>query len=545
MRGPSAALVFALWPGVAAAAPGSFPARAGESGLLDVPEAEVLRAGDGQFGLELRSDGGASTAGFGPSPLALAIGLGAGFETGFALRQGGVPGDPRPSPLLASAVAKYEVLAARGRLPNLAVGGILDRINLTPSGTLRLIASADAGARARWSVVGGFDPRTLAPEGGGAVLVSLVGPLALVADGLYRRAGTTAGVHVRYALAETVAIGAGADWLSGGEGFRAGVSLALSQRSPRKVERLPEPIPAQVAQDAPRRREFLCERPCFRQKIKVVSIDGGRHLQYGPPPPAPPPAAPAPPPPPPPVVPIREGRIDVLDRLEVARVPAPPRPATTKAAIAQVDALHALCLRAVALRLELVVAVGVSGGAPGEAARQALSVHRAIVALNLLPPSAVIVEVGPRAPRAGAVEVIAIGAPRPRTAPAREAPIRLHLPEVVASPEREALPRRRVIDAVSLRAGAGAPTPAERRALEAFMTGVVRDRMQVLVWASAPLDERGLVGGLARARKVADTIRHLGALAPGRVTTRVSARVWQVPSPEILVIALGGQEGKP
>src|SRR6266702_3805073 len=77
----------------------SFPTRGGETGLLDVPNAEVALPGGGLIGAEF---GLAQSSGrpvdLGPLPLSLVTGLGRGLEIGFSMREGGRPGDPAPPP---------------------------------------------------------------------------------------------------------------------------------------------------------------------------------------------------------------------------------------------------------------------------------------------------------------------------------------------------------------------------------------------------------------------------------------------------------------
>jgi len=77
-----------------------FPARSGESGLLDVPDAEILPLGGADFAAELRlADGWDPAASVSPQ-VALVAGLGFHLEAGISVREGGLPGDPRPSPAL-------------------------------------------------------------------------------------------------------------------------------------------------------------------------------------------------------------------------------------------------------------------------------------------------------------------------------------------------------------------------------------------------------------------------------------------------------------
>ena len=95
-------------------------ARSGESGILDVPDAEVAGLGNGVFAGELRLDSvaGARTE-FGPLPLYTVAGLASRLDAGFTMRQWGQPGDPRPTRILFGAAAKVRIRHRSGTCPAL------------------------------------------------------------------------------------------------------------------------------------------------------------------------------------------------------------------------------------------------------------------------------------------------------------------------------------------------------------------------------------------------------------------------------------------
>ncbi len=125
-----AAVAGALYAGAAWGA-SIYPTREGETGMLDVPDAEVLPRGIALFGGELRWDHASGVKDeIGPFPLSLVSGLGR-IDLGLSIRQGGRPGDPRPSPALFSFNAKHQVVSPNGTgMPvGIAAQLVFDRVN--------------------------------------------------------------------------------------------------------------------------------------------------------------------------------------------------------------------------------------------------------------------------------------------------------------------------------------------------------------------------------------------------------------------------------
>ncbi len=308
MRPPCAALLAVGLAGAAGAQP--FPTRGGESGLLDVPDAEVLGLGGGLLGAELRWDRGeGGPDAVGPSPLAAALGLGVA-ELGLAFREGGAPGDPRPSALLFSSALKVRLAEARPRRPAIALDAVLDRANRDPVGLFRVVLSTLPGRPLRATAfVGGEidDARPL--EGGltGGLAHSVAHrTLEIVAQALAGPRGAVVGGAVRWTPRPTFGLSLGADWLPTESGVRVGLGMGfLSPAPPRPARKAPPPArpPAPAPRAAPTGPSFADERPRFRLRVREAQVpgegEGRRH--HGGADDAPPvglPVSPAPPAPP-------------------------------------------------------------------------------------------------------------------------------------------------------------------------------------------------------------------------------------------------------
>ncbi|HUJ26331.1 MAG TPA: hypothetical protein VLW85_09950, partial [Myxococcales bacterium] len=284
-----------------AAAAEPFPSRLGTSGLLDVEDASVLGPGGTALGVELRLDHapGVERA-LGPSPVTVGFGLGYGVEAALALREGGLPGDPRPSPLLFAGAVKLQIFAGEGYTPSVAVQASVDRVNLQAQGAADLVVSAGNGGLLRLAALAGVEDRDelgfgpMGPRGGGAVAVRGPARTELVVQALAHPGGAVFGGALRWAMSEQGGLALAAQWQPGDSGLRVSLGFGFStagRAAARKAAAKEELAPAPAVQaGAPAAPVFHDALPRLRLKVKrgeVPGDDDGRHLQ-----PAPPEAAP-------------------------------------------------------------------------------------------------------------------------------------------------------------------------------------------------------------------------------------------------------------
>ncbi|HET6924010.1 MAG TPA: AgmX/PglI C-terminal domain-containing protein [Anaeromyxobacteraceae bacterium] len=292
MRRLAAMLPALALPALAAA--GTFPTRFGESGLLDVPDAETLTLGRGAVYGEFRYDavGGADDAS-GPFPLALGIGLGRNLEVGLALREWGRPGDPTPSPPLFTAALKLRFLDARGAIPAVAADVYLDRLNWKATTGFRLIGSTAEIGRLRFAGFAGAEVRGPTPPAfgatAGAAASILVRPeLETVLEATWQPGGALLAGALRWSLAPDVGASLGLGWLPSQDGWRVSLGFALGSPVPRRRPAAPPPEapPAAPAPVKPAAPAFADDRPHFRLRIPVRGIPGSesepRHVQHPP-----------------------------------------------------------------------------------------------------------------------------------------------------------------------------------------------------------------------------------------------------------------------
>ncbi|BDG07410.1 coiled-coil domain-containing protein [Anaeromyxobacter paludicola] len=276
----------------ASAAWGSpFPARGGTTGLLDVPDAETLPAGQGLVGGELRLDRHPSgPPDIGPMPFSIVGGTGHGFDLGFSLREWGSPGDPHPSPLLFNTALKLHLTDATEGFPALAIDAVAERFNWHASGATHLIASTQETNRVRFAgfagVAGLGRPGASGISAGLAASLSLNGKTELVAEGLTNPGGSLFGASVRYNLTPITGVSLGLSWLpqESGVRFSLGFGFASPTRSRRSVRQGPaKPAAASAAKGKPQGPVFLDDRPHFRMKLRGpgAADQDPRHLQYG------------------------------------------------------------------------------------------------------------------------------------------------------------------------------------------------------------------------------------------------------------------------
>ncbi|HZZ83304.1 MAG TPA: hypothetical protein VFE30_02110 [Anaeromyxobacteraceae bacterium] len=282
----SLALV-ALAPSVRAA---PFPARGGETGLLDVPDAEVLPAGTGMFGGEFRFDHRpGSQPDVGPMPISIVGGTGRRFDVGLSLREWGRPGDPHPSPLLFNAALKYHLLDATDYLPSLAVDVTADRFNWKATSSTHLIASTPDLGRVRFAGFLGVDglgggPGKVGPSTGLAASLALNSKYDAVAEALAGPGGPLFGAALRWSVTPVAGFSFGVSWLPRDSGVRFSIGLGLSTPTRRRVRKdAPKPKTVVAVKEKASGPVFLDDRPHFRLRIRgPATADGdARHLQYG------------------------------------------------------------------------------------------------------------------------------------------------------------------------------------------------------------------------------------------------------------------------
>ena len=273
MRRLAAALLVLALASVGRADP--FPARSGESGLLDVPDAEILPLGGADFAAELRlADGWDPAASVSPQ-VALVAGLGFHLEAGISVREGGLPGDPRPSPALFGAAVKLGVLAPRGARPGIAADVVVDRVNHDLGGAARLIVSTGRMGPLRLALTGGAALPHLdghvRPTFGAAASVR-AGRLEIVGEAVRWPEGTSLGGGVRWLISPTFGVAIGATVEPQTRRAFASLGLAASYAPPPKPPRAirrDDEGEAEIAEaPAPAPRGFTTDRPRFRLKIR-------------------------------------------------------------------------------------------------------------------------------------------------------------------------------------------------------------------------------------------------------------------------------------
>ncbi len=279
--------------GLAAALPavaGSFPTHQGESGLLDVPDAEIMERRTGMVGLEFGYDHAPGTPDrFGPMPLSIGVGLGR-FEWAVSARESGHPGDPRPAPMLFGTALKLGLLPASGFRPGLAVDAYLDRFNSGGTGGGRLILSTAPAGRLRLAGFAGYEKQAGGSSGlvvGLAASGRMASGLELVLEGLRTPRGDLFAAAVRYDVNKRLGVGLVGSYLPEHREYRIAVAFgfhavptsrvpvaAPGPVAPLPVE--PEPAPATLA---------FGERPQFKLKIQAggQALPGeARHTQHAP-----------------------------------------------------------------------------------------------------------------------------------------------------------------------------------------------------------------------------------------------------------------------
>ncbi len=281
-----AALLFAR---AAAAAP--FPSRWGDSGLLDVPDAEVAGRGTGFVACELRFDHVPGTPdGFGPLPLSIGTGLDRA-EVGFSIREWSRPGDPRPAPPLMAAALKVRLLPPAASHPALALRLTLDRFNWKGTGGADAVVSTRAIGPVRFAGFaggewGGASSRGMGTRFGVAAQLEHRSGAEAVLQALAGREGAAVGGALRWHLTRSIGVSLGGDWLPGEKGFRVSLGFGVVSAPLQRERPVGEPPPVEDVKPAdkgPLGPTFLDDRPHFRLRIPALAGPQARpaHRQYG------------------------------------------------------------------------------------------------------------------------------------------------------------------------------------------------------------------------------------------------------------------------
>ncbi|HEY6106872.1 MAG TPA: hypothetical protein VIV59_12885, partial [Anaeromyxobacteraceae bacterium] len=290
MTGRALLLLALLGAATPAAAQVTIPARGGELGILDVPDAEVLGRGNAAMGAELRFDHGPGLDQLGPLPIYAAAGLAPRLDLGFAVREGGQPGDPLPARVFFGAAAKLQLLRARGIAPALALSLIGDRLNERGVLGARLALSLTLGRARLAGFVGGEALADGFKEGGltaGGAIALNVGPrLELAAEGLTGPRGSSYGGAIRYLATPTMALSLGVNHFPDDASTRFSFGVAFSPAPRPKVVKPAEPTAAPApVEEEPTAVAAWEDRPRFRLKLHVedpATLGEPRHLQNAP-----------------------------------------------------------------------------------------------------------------------------------------------------------------------------------------------------------------------------------------------------------------------
>ncbi len=271
-----------------------FPARSGELGIIDVPDAEVAGAAHNLLAAELRFDRVAgSRSDFGPLPAYLVTGVAERLDLGLTMREWGQPGDPRPGRMLFGAAAKLQLVPPVGGIPGAAVSAVFDRVNDAPVVAARAAVStgdlpvrlagflgfeAGMGAQGKKGVAAGLAAGIPLKEG-----------LHLDAEALVGPQGPNLGAAVRWNATRAAGISFGANYLPKADGLRVALTFAFWPYRAKK-EAAP-PVPERVAnadtEVEPQKgaRSFTDDRPHFRLRMAwadASQIGQPRPLQFGP-----------------------------------------------------------------------------------------------------------------------------------------------------------------------------------------------------------------------------------------------------------------------
>ncbi len=268
-----------------------FPARSGELGIIDVPDAEVSGQGRSRVAAELRFDRVAgSPDDYGALPIYWVVGIANAIDLGLTFRDWGQAGDPRPTRMLLGAAAKLQLLEPRNLVPGVAVSTVLDKVNEATVASGRLaVSTSDLPVRLAGFL--GFEYGTgaegkMGPSAGVAASLPLGDRLNVDAEALLGPRGKNYGAALRYGLTRTAGVSLGANYLPDDEGLRVAVTFAIWPA--RSVKAGPAPTanaPPPEEEVAAGAAAFTDDRPRFRLRMPLLGpqlLALARHQQHGP-----------------------------------------------------------------------------------------------------------------------------------------------------------------------------------------------------------------------------------------------------------------------
>jgi hypothetical protein len=265
-----------------------YPARTGELGIMDVPDAEVAGRGRSHLGADLRFDKQEGRPNeFGPLPAYLVMGLMPILDLGLTMREWGEPGDPKENRMFFGAATKLQIIPpATHRIAGLALDATVDRINGAPVWGSRVIAST---ARLPIRLAGflGFEAKTGSEHKNGltaglatTIPVGATGHFEL--EALTGPQGPNYGSAYRLDVSRSLSISLGGNYFQRDDALRVSIGFAFTPQRPKRPEIVPM-APTEAPTEVAAGPRFKTDRPQFKLKM-TGATDGAvaRHLQYGP-----------------------------------------------------------------------------------------------------------------------------------------------------------------------------------------------------------------------------------------------------------------------
>ncbi len=270
----------------------SFPARSGELGIIDVPDAEVAGASHNLLAVELRSDRVAGSPNdFGPLPAYAVLGVTDKLDLGLTMREWGQPGDPRPARMLFGTAAKLQLLRPSDGIPGAAASVVLDRVN--DAGVVAgRVAVSTSDLPVRLAGFLGFEVGTGAggekgASAGLAAAIPLGNEFHLDAEALTGPRGQNLGAALRWNGTRYTGVSLGANYLPKDHGLRVSLTFVIWPARTKKADAPPVPqrVAEKTGEEPQQARGFTDDRPHFRLRMAwadASTLGQPRRLQYGP-----------------------------------------------------------------------------------------------------------------------------------------------------------------------------------------------------------------------------------------------------------------------